>query len=93
MVKKYKEPPQPSAWRLALDCLHSPIMSNQEIQNSLVDSKYRMDGTTQGTIVCPLCARHAPGSCDKGNIIHRVGDMTPLYSRQMKEEEHDEQHQ
>jgi len=52
-----------------------------------------MDGTTQGTIVCPLCARHAPGSCDKGNIIHRVGDMTPLYSRQMKEEEHDEQHQ
>lgn len=29
--------PQPTHWRLALDCGHQPLMSNEEIKGSLVD--------------------------------------------------------
>lgn len=84
MVKKYhhrESPPQPTYWRLSLDCMHQPVLSNEEIKNSLVDSRYSsaVDGTIT-EIVCPQCAQHKPGSCDKGNIIHKVVGATPFFS-------------
>jgi hypothetical protein len=86
MTTKYKQPQQPNYWKLHLDCLHSPIMNATEIKNALVDERH--DGIElQQSIVCPQCSRHEPGSCEKYNIVHRIMGVTPMFSRQVQQEQ------
>jgi hypothetical protein len=68
----------PLGWRMILDCNHTVALDNEQIKNSLVDSQYTPEGTATN-IVCPQCAKHAPGSCDQGRIIHRIVQMNPVY--------------
>lgn len=82
--------PQPTHYKLALDCYHQPVMSVEEIQGSLVDLRFNGVSGSEITIVCPLCKVHAPGSCDR-TPLHKVVYMSPLYSRQVKEEQEQEQ--
>ena len=94
MVKKYHggEVPQPSAYRLALSCNHGPIMSPQEIRNNVIDSRYTPQGSDI-TIMCPLCAVRAPGSCTKGNTFHHVIGMQAMYSGDYSRQVQDENEQ
>ncbi|MFL6485136.1 MAG: hypothetical protein ACJ71D_00270 [Nitrososphaera sp.] len=85
MPKKYREPPQPSHYRLALSCNHAHIISHEEIRNS-IESNYTPFGSDI-TIVCPLRSINAPGSCDIYIIIHKVAAITPMYLRQVNEAE------
>jgi hypothetical protein len=78
---KQPDPQQPSHWKLHLDCNHKPIMSNDEIKNSLVDQRYGVEDW-KTTVVCPLCVKRAPGSCKYTPIHTMIADPTPLFSRQ-----------
>jgi hypothetical protein len=60
---------QPAGWSMVLSCNHQITLSNQLIQNSLIDSSWAPDGTTHKTITCPKCksARwHMPRKQPKG---------------------------
>ncbi len=81
--------PQPTYYKLSLDCLHSPIMSVEDINASYVEARYNCI-SREHVIECPLCKVHAPGSCDY-TPLHKVVYMTPLYSRQRKEQEEQQQ--
>lgn len=83
--------PQPTHYKLSLDCLHSPIMSVEDIEASYVEARYN-GISREHVIVCPLCKVHAPGSCDY-TPLHKVVYMTPLYSLQAKEHEQRQEHQ
>ncbi|SRR5215203_3332134 len=84
--------PQPTHWPLALDCNQRPLMSNQEIEQSMVDSRFNGVNGSDITLVCPLCKVHPPGSCNY-TPLHKVVHMTPLYSRQVNEEEAKHEHE
>jgi hypothetical protein len=80
--------PQPTHYKLALDCYHQPVMSVEGIKASYVEAQY--NGTSrEHVIVCPLCKVHAPGSCDR-TPLHKVVYMSPLYSKQFKEEQEEQ---
>jgi hypothetical protein len=83
--------PQPTHYKLALDCHHEPIMSVEDIKGSYVEARdNHNDMSRDHFIICPKCKNHELGSCDR-TPLHRVVYMTPLYSKQVKEEQQQEQ--
>ena len=71
---------QPTHWKLNLDCRHSPILKEDQIHK--VRSQFNAaTGEEDNFVVCPLCAKGAPGSCDRA-AIHKVVNWTPMFSRQ-----------
>jgi hypothetical protein len=85
--------PQPRHYKLSLDCHHQPVMSVEDIKASYVEARANYnDMSRDHVIVCPLCKVHAPGSCNY-TPLHKVVYMTPLYSKQVKEEQEHEHHQ
>lgn len=84
--------PQPTHYKLSLDCHHSPVMSVEDIKASYVEarSNYHSDNSRDHYLICPLCKVHAPGSCDR-TPLHKVVYMTPRYSKQTKEHEQRQQ--
>lgn len=84
--------PQPTHYKLALDCKHQPIMTPEQISGAIVETRYNAaTHTDDDVIVCPLCKEHAPGSFDY-TMLHKVVAMTPMYARQVRREhEHNEQ--
>ena len=89
MVLKYKQPQEPTYYKVALDCNHQPIMTPDEIKGALVDDRH--NGIEfERTMICPLCKQHAPGSCDY-TMLHKILFATPLFQRQVKEQQ--QQHQ
>ena len=71
---------QPTHWKLNLDCRHFPILKEDQIHK--VRSQFNAaTGEEDNFVVCPLCAKGAPGSCDRA-AIHKVVNWTPMFSRQ-----------
>jgi hypothetical protein len=94
MTIKYKTPQQePSAYRLALDCGHSPILTPQRLKELYVESRFEpTTGHRHHTdvIVCPDCREMKPGHCDY-TPLHKVIMATPMFSRQVQQQEEQQQ--
>src|SRR5918998_2614195 len=74
---------QPTHWKLNLDCRHSPILKEDQVHK--VRSQFNAaTGEEDNFVVCPLCAKGAPGSCDR-TAIHKVVNWTPMYARHVKD--------
>jgi hypothetical protein len=64
-------------------------MSNENIAASMVDLRFNGVDGSDIYIICSQCQNHEPGSCNY-TPLHKVVYMTPLYSRQVKEQ-HEQQ--
>jgi hypothetical protein len=87
MSTRYKQPQEPSAYRLALGCGHSPILTQQRIRELYVESRFEPGhGQHMDVIVCPDCHEKKPGHCDY-TPLHKVMMATPMFSRQVQQHE------